>query len=44
MTIVFYQLFSITTSLMLEPFTIIKLDFLLVAKLVLGTTPHQDID
>ena len=30
---------------MLEPFIIVKLDFLLVTKLVkLGTTPHQDMD
>ena len=30
---------------MLEPFTIMKLDFLLVTKLVkLGITPHQDMD
>ena len=30
---------------MLEPFTIMKLDFLLVTKLVkLGNTSHQDMD
>ena len=41
----FYQLASITTFLLLEAFTIMKLDFLLVTKLVkLGTTPHQDMN
>ena len=32
-------------SLMLEAFTFMKLDFLLLTKLVkLGITPHQDMD
>ena len=43
--VVFNQLASITTSLLLEPFTIMKLDFLLVTKLVkLETAPYQDMD
>ena len=42
---VFYQLVSINTSPMLEPFTIMKLDFLLLTKLVkIGTAHYQDMD